>query len=101
RDLLALRALWLAGDVRDGLSACRKSRRTAGHQSDGFQESWDPFHRVQPTIATSTAHWPRAKRPPHLSLYQNTCSPSAISASGESRMTSERTFFAPRISTSD
>ena len=58
------------------------------------------FHWAQPSTATSKAALAES-RATRASLYQNTCSPSAISASGDSRMISERAFFAPRISTSD
>jgi hypothetical protein len=70
-------------------------------------------HAIKPTIVRSVdmrssrpaslwrLHWPRAERQPCMCLHQNTGSPGAISASGDNRTTSERAFFAPRISTSD
>jgi hypothetical protein len=59
------------------------------------------FIVLKPSMATFKASMAESGRPASPSFYQNTRSPSAISASGDSRMISERAFFAPKISTSD
>jgi len=101
RGLVTLRALWLDGRARNGLGSRGKQGRTARHQSNDRQERRHAFHLVPTLDGDIEGFIGRGRDGPHASLYQNTCSPSAISASGESRMISERAFFAPRISTSD
>jgi hypothetical protein len=101
RRLLAVRALWLDGPMRNGLSGRRKHGRAAGHRNNDREKNRHAFHCAEAFGGDVLCFVRREQAADFAKLYQNTCSPSAISASGESRMISERAFFAPRISTSD
>ena len=100
RDLVTVRALWLDRRGRSGLG----DRGEAGgepHESDDRQKTRDAFHVTHPRWRYPMACSRAREAPLRVNLNQNTGSPGAISASGASRITSERAFFAPRISTSD
>jgi hypothetical protein len=101
RGLVTVCALWLDRRGRPCLSSGWKHRRRARHESNDGQESCYAFHCAQHSMATFDSALAEGGATPPVSSDQNTGSPGATSASRDNSTTSERAFFAPRISTSD
>ncbi len=77
-------------DLKRGKPICQSAKKAHGYVEPNY-----PYKSVPNSPGEEV--WKSSRG----SFDQKTCSPSAISASGDSRMISERAFFAPRISTSD
>ena len=101
RDLVALRALWLDGRVRTVWAAAAKPEASTPSKRRPSEEPRCVSSCLPPRCRLCFIGRARSAAG-FAELYIRTpARPSAISASGESRITSDRTFLAPRISTSD